>query len=585
VTAAARLLDAALLRIVNPLVSIELAASFRRKRFLAAFSITLLVVVAILLMVLVASLDSAMLYPSRVGQNIFLAFTITLVVAMFLLFPAFASVSIVEERVNRSLDLLLTTRMAPWEIFYGKWVATLVYSVTYLAGTMPVVGLAFLLGGVDVEALVALGALALALAAVITSIGTFASSATSSLLRAVIASYFLSFLFGAALVGASIPVVIRHVALSTGQLDARMLSEIESLFELYGDLVYAGTALLFVSVGGFFAIVGTNRLAPPSHDRSTPVRAFLAAVLVAAALLDITLIERELSVATEQEAFAWLAVSVGRPAGVLFLITLVFSTELRVISRRVVGELARRRRLSPLRLLAPGTTRGALYSIALSAALILGVAAYGSYVRGFGRAGTELIFGRGDLVVPDLALLLFSFLAFTASLGRVLALRARGVVGPRVLVVALAVLLCAGPLLVFAVNQGVSWRNRGEEEAAPRFPAPSISSAYVLSPLLAGGSVFEVSSRAEWAGAFYIFPEHMPYAARHAAEQWRYSTIAGATSGKTPAYSETWVATFERRAIPLHRATTWLYGALAALLWLAGSRIERGLQRAEGAAS
>src|SRR5437762_1731583 len=61
--------------IASPIVSIELAAAFRRKRFLVAFTLALLVVVAILITVVAYNVTER---PSRVGQYIFIAFSATL---------------------------------------------------------------------------------------------------------------------------------------------------------------------------------------------------------------------------------------------------------------------------------------------------------------------------------------------------------------------------------------------------------------------------------------------------------------------------------------------------------------------------
>src|SRR5205814_6714694 len=95
----------------------------------------------------------------------------------------------------------------------------------------------------------------------------------------------------------------------------------------------------------------------------------------------------------------------------LFMATLVFSTERFELSRRIQLEIAARRRLSPLRLLAPGPRRGALFSIALAAAVLFGLAADARYGLGLGTAGTAAA-TRGDLAHRDLAIVLVTFLAF-----------------------------------------------------------------------------------------------------------------------------------------------------------------------------
>jgi hypothetical protein len=170
-------------------------------------------------------------------------------------------------------------------------------------------------------------------------------------------------------------------------------------------------------------------------------------------------------------------------------------------------ELARRMAISPLRLLAPGPSRGALFAIALSGAFLLGIAYDGRYGIGFGDASSARICDRGDLALTDLGWNLFSFLAFLAALGRLIAVRAKGVVWPRVIVAGAAIVCIFAPLLAFAAERSGS--RRGRTEAPPQFPSTSLTSGYLLSPIMAGIGAFETKSSGWWRGAYYIFPERL----------------------------------------------------------------------------
>jgi ABC-type transport system involved in multi-copper enzyme maturation permease subunit len=662
--------DAVATRIANPLVGIELAASFRRKRFVAAFSLTLLLVVAILVIVMVATVDRQTLFPSRVGQAIFTAFLFTIAFVLALLFPAFASASIVEERVNRSLDLLVVTRLAPWEIFLGKWAAAFVYGVTFLAGTLPVIALSFLLGGVEPQALAGVAAISVALAAAFAAIGAFASAATATLVRAVLASYFLCWLFGVGMFLASIPVQMRHVWTSTGVFSPGDLDEIEEIFTHAGDLVYAGTAVVFAGVIGFFAVVGANRLAPPSHDRSSAVRALIASLYASLVVLTAWMVRRMVGAfGFSSDIGEVYLVLLSVAASLLFFPTLVFSTETRHLSRRVRADLAARARLSPRRLLAPGPGRGALYSIALSAAILLGLGAEAGRGVGYdllaavglenvpgraaafvsrlwsgelferaGRApsapaetapatsaaptptaapssaagptptgavrsvvvaspappppspppppgwglslgapGRRTHLDRGDLSIPDLARVYFTFLAFLAGLGRLLAARARGVVWPRVLVVGLGVILAVGPMIGFAADQAAYRRLRDQQRPVEAGLGRSVTSGYFLSPIMAAISTVERKSRADWLEAFYVFP-----AAHRLTPLEEEHLMRGGTLDHE-VYSLSKPGRAERHAVPLHTATTWFYGALALALLALGALVQRAKERREGA--
>src|SRR5207237_9097459 len=128
---------------------------------------------------------------ARLGQSIFAAFGVA-VGLVAILFPAFSCMTIVEERQQKSLDLLLTTCLAPWEIFAGKLLGSFMYCFTFLVATLPVVALSFLFGGVEPSAIVAAYIYQLANALLICIIGTYASASSNGSVRAIMTAYLLT---------------------------------------------------------------------------------------------------------------------------------------------------------------------------------------------------------------------------------------------------------------------------------------------------------------------------------------------------------------------------------------------------------
>jgi ABC-type transport system involved in multi-copper enzyme maturation permease subunit len=580
--------------VASPIVTIELAAAFRRKRFLVAFTLALLVVVAILIAVIAANVGSRV---DQIGRAIFLSFSITIGAVIAILFPAFSCASLVEERLNKSLDLLLVTKLEPWEIFTGKLSASLVYCAMYLTGTLPVVGLSFLFGGVEPGAIVVAYAQALLAALLVCVIGTYASATAGTFIRAIVTSYLLSWLMNA-ICGAAFTMITGYWVLqSWGLASSSDLSSLEKTFADAGDLIYGGAAFVYIAVVLFFFLAGANRLKPVSYDRSTSMRAFALFALGGGALLDAAIQQRVVDLAGDAGKVGgdyattiWLRIALA--AGLLFIPVLVFSTERTELSRRVKLELAARFRLSPMRLLAPGPARGAIFSLLLASAVLLGMAWHST--RGLGVAAANA-YPRGELALRDLALVLLAFLAFLAAFGRLLAEHASGTVAPRLALAGLAVVLCLGPILAYVAEDeadarpAVTQKRRRSPPPAMATPdggapaaAPvvtetaeaegvpsSIARGYVLSPILAGMSALAPPTVDHERPKFFVLPSAFTATAAEI------GTPRGAT------YSASFVAAQEARAVPLHRATTALYGALAASLWFWGAARARRRARAD----
>ncbi len=555
-------------RIANPLLSIEIASAFRRVRFLVAFTLSLLVLVTILILVIAANVDER---PATIGQYVFIAFTTTIGFVSVLMFPAFSCTSIVEEKVNRSLDLLLVTRLQPWEIFAGKLMGALIYCAMFLVGTLPVVALSFLLGGVEPGSILAAYAQAGLVALLICTLGTYASAASPTIVRAIIVSYVLTIVIGALVSTAALPITLRWSAPAMGAFSSHESAAIEQLFANGGDLIHGGFAFVFLSTILFFSLAGTNRLKPPAYDRSTSMRAFAVIAIGGLAVLFALAIRRILAVVNnpaDDDLYVVEIAALCCAAALLFLPVLVFSTERPEISRRVELEIRSRFRLSPLRLLAPGPARGAAFATALAAAVLLGLAYEAA--RGIGLAGLAYPGIRNDVAHRDLAVVLACFLAFLAAFGRLLAEYAAGTVAPRLAVAGLAVVLVLGPMLTLVADHDGRVRN-GTEDADPGGVPSALARGYILSPILAGFSAVSAEYGPGERTRYFLSPAAYDVGADELA-------LASARP-----YSTTPVAAAERRAIPLHRASSALYLSLAAACWVLAARRARRRAREAGA--
>jgi ABC-type transport system involved in multi-copper enzyme maturation permease subunit len=565
--------------VASPIVRLELAAAFRRKRFVAVFTVALLAVLAILVGTIVAFIGSP---PARIGQAVFTAFVIALGLVVFLLFPAFSCMSLVEERAQKSLDLLLTTSLAPWEIFAGKLLGSFVYCFTFLVATAPVVALSFLFGGVEPAAIVAAYAIAIADALLVCTIGTYASAAAPGSIRAILTAYFLVFVIGYAASLASFFAAAYWVGPSMGLFSGHDRRALEQIMALFGVPVHLGAVIAYALLGIFFAIVGANRLKPPSHDRATPMRTYTVAFFLTILGCYGYTIKKVCEEAARsgwkdlpEELYITTLAALVLAAAPLFLAVLIFSTESCAISRRVKNALARLSPVSPARLFAPGPGRGMWFCFALTALVVGAIGGYGLFALGLEHARVlewsryNAPFGappRGDLGIIETALVIAAFLGFLAAFGRFLAERPRGTpTAPRIALAAVAAALTLLPLLPWVAEENAGHRTGIRTGAAEDGIPTIIARGHFLSPFLAcASSMGAYSSWRDWA-RYTLRPREIEAVQRVPLPE----LFEGERFSATP------MARAEWRAIPVHRLTIAFYLAAAALFAGLGALRER----------
>ncbi len=173
--------------IANPIIQRELLGVLRTGRSLAIQIVMVLVLTAVVLLLWPA--DSVVdLDTNRDGhqsQQLFRTFTYGLLVCMLMLAPVFPATTIVRERDARTLQLLLTSRLTPLSIVFGKITAAVGFILLLLVLSMPAAAACFTMGGIAFMDVV-VGYLVLAVCAVQYAlvgllISSFARSSDSAL--------------------------------------------------------------------------------------------------------------------------------------------------------------------------------------------------------------------------------------------------------------------------------------------------------------------------------------------------------------------------------------------------------------------
>ena len=108
---------------------------------------------------------------------------------LFVVTPAFTANTVSGERERQTLDVLLTTRMTPQEIVFGKFLSVITLEILLILSTIPFLSLVFIYGGINFFQLLGLVAVLICEVAYVASFGVFFSALTKRTVPAVILSY------------------------------------------------------------------------------------------------------------------------------------------------------------------------------------------------------------------------------------------------------------------------------------------------------------------------------------------------------------------------------------------------------------
>ena len=132
---------------LNAMVMRELTTLMRRRRMMALQCG--LVALFTLLVAIRWPTDARMALTGTRSQQVFQLFGYGLLVTLLLILPVFPATSIIREKKQGTLALLLNTPLGPWRIFFGKLVAVLSLAGIILAMSFPAASACYAMGGLS----------------------------------------------------------------------------------------------------------------------------------------------------------------------------------------------------------------------------------------------------------------------------------------------------------------------------------------------------------------------------------------------------------------------------------------------------
>ena len=255
---------------MNPMIRKELRQRMREKKGWILPSLYLLALSAVVLMAyyLVAFSSGREVQGAEIGVALFFAAAYTQLGLLLLLVPIFSAGALTIEKEQRTLAGLLTALLRPAQIWWGKFVSSLLFVLLLLVAGLPVLSAAFAFGGIGPWEVFMATLTTLLILATISATGLYWSSAFRRSVHATAVTYVT--VVAATVVTFVAFFIITSVQKTTGWNEMHRSAKIPLYFnpvffltmafarpgELYPE--WATCALIFVAIGGL-SIVFTLR--------------------------------------------------------------------------------------------------------------------------------------------------------------------------------------------------------------------------------------------------------------------------------------------------------------------------------------
>ena len=177
---------------MNPMIRKELRQRMRERRGWLLPSLYLLVLGAVVTFTyFITTSDSGRpgVQGSTIGVVLFLTLAYAQLAVLLLMAPIFSAGSITIEKEQRTLAGLLTSLLTPWQIWWGKFVSSLLFVLLLLATSLPVLSMAFAFGGVGPWEVFSATLTTVIILGSMSAIGLYCSSAFRRSIHATAVSY------------------------------------------------------------------------------------------------------------------------------------------------------------------------------------------------------------------------------------------------------------------------------------------------------------------------------------------------------------------------------------------------------------
>ncbi|MBI5359629.1 MAG: ABC transporter permease [Planctomycetes bacterium] len=250
-----------------PMLIKELRGYFRSKKFLITLSLMLLAYAVIFFIAVFSTfLSQDTVDLARVGTAGFEVLTVCNMVVVFVILPAFGAMSIIREKKEQTIDVLLTTVISPAQIVWGKFVTILTYAFVFFAASFPLVVISYMLGGITISNIIFEYACLMIMAVMLIMMSICISSATPNIVSAIASTYIVSGLLSILGFGAVFGAF--RFARHGSMFDTDVLKEITRSFIVFFNAAVI-PFLAYILIFAFFFTMAVNTLKSFSDNKTT----------------------------------------------------------------------------------------------------------------------------------------------------------------------------------------------------------------------------------------------------------------------------------------------------------------------------
>ncbi len=435
----------------SPILVREMRALLRGRKFFVSHMLLMTVLAGVLLIAATTAAAGARKDPAQVGKILFWAFCVGLSVVVIFLVPAFSCTAITTEREGKTLDLLLTTTIRPWEIVWGKLLSALVVILLFMASALPLVTICFLFGGVSPWDLAILYLGVLFSTLVVSSVSLAVSAHCKESKSSVVISYVLTLI---TVVLMSVAGATLSAAFFSGGRGAGAIAAVLTGYDWKEQLLlmvvpqFVGVAIF---AGNFAA--ASNRLKPATANRSTNLRMIWTAFLLICLFFYTVsiLVEGSLGKIAPGDWPVLTGVAMSCAAPLLWLGALYFPAEETILPPRVADDIDRLSGpLVPLRMFMPGPMTGVAYVVFFLIVALGGLAFCNSMCAG-GAGNSEWMWRNVSAAVP-----LMLFLITTSAIAALFSSYGFTHRGAGLAAFGVTAVLAFGPLLLLWCEEAIS---------------------------------------------------------------------------------------------------------------------------------
>lgn len=128
-------------------------------------------------------------------NSLFIGLASTEAVILCLITPALTAGTITMEREKQTFDVLLSTRLTPWEIIKGKYWSSLLEILLLIISGLPIYSLVFIYGGVSFFQALGIMAVLTVISMFVAALGVYSSATRKKTLAATMLTFFLMAVF------------------------------------------------------------------------------------------------------------------------------------------------------------------------------------------------------------------------------------------------------------------------------------------------------------------------------------------------------------------------------------------------------